>query len=604
MLNTVPNRIEYAGNGTSAVFAWPYRVNSPTHLGVMIFNSSGAQPAFITPQFLNTDFTFSATADPSGVYPSGGNIIFNSSPNAQSVIVMFRSSVVTNDFFIPQNGPIPATAANNEFDYLTMLIQRSQDLNTRSMRLPDGLPGTVDMTLPSNIFQSNGKRPIVVVNSSGLSWSFDETLQQYLPNTLAYATNNSSLTSLPGAASGLYLISNGSSAPSWSGIIIVPGSLVGVVPVVNGGTGTGSSFTRGVPIFSGTSSIYAPMTGVFWDEAEKTLRIGSGVVAFLGLPLANGPLRTVGSGIVTVGSTALSNEVAGTLGVEKGGTGTATSSMIQYGVLYASSATQVGIVPSSAAGNVLTANGSSAPTYQPVSTTNTVTRKTSAATALTSENTIILSGSSWTLNLWDAVGNSGRAINLMHDGSSFVQVYTIVASGAQTIGRFGNSIKMHTREQTLRLESDGANFYVANSKTNTPWAPYAATFNGFGSVTVHYAFWRRTGDSMEIDVKWTAATVTASEARVIFPDNLALSANSSRVSSALTYVGHCAPGLMGTNTYLQWALVEPLTFYCVFGRQVQTQTDAPLTKVAGNVLTVNNSPHAMKATIPMNEWIP
>ncbi len=175
-ISTVTNRVGYQGDGTSAVFAFPYRFHALTDLGVFVYNSSVAAGSIIQPQVLNTNYTLSATANAAGVYPNGGSVVFNSSPNAQSVIVIFRSSIITNGFVVGQNGSIPSVALNNEIDYLTLIAQRLQDQTSRSVRLADGHFGTFDPTLPADLGRIGSST--IMVNGQGTGLTMGPTADQ------------------------------------------------------------------------------------------------------------------------------------------------------------------------------------------------------------------------------------------------------------------------------------------------------------------------------------------------------------------------------------------------------------------------------------------
>ncbi len=170
-VSSVTNRVQYQGDGTSAIFAFGFQMHAQSDLAVFAFNSSLALAQMITPMVLNgaggTGFTISGTANASGVYPNGANVVMNSAPNAQTVMVIFRSSVLTNTFSVGQTGTIPATALNNEFDYLTLIGQRLQDQTTRSVRLKDGFAGNFNPTLPPQLTASS----VLIINgdSSGFN---------------------------------------------------------------------------------------------------------------------------------------------------------------------------------------------------------------------------------------------------------------------------------------------------------------------------------------------------------------------------------------------------------------------------------------------------
>ena len=175
-ISTTTNRVEYQGNGTSAVFSFPYRFDSQSDLAAFVYNSSAATIAQLTKDAAGGfGFTVNATADSSGVYKNGGSVIFNSAPNVQTQVVIFRSSAITNNFQVLQNGSIPSTGLTNVIDTLTMVSQRVNDLITRSIRMPDGLVTRgFDTTLPLNI--NNAGSTTIMTNAEGTGLVLGPTL--------------------------------------------------------------------------------------------------------------------------------------------------------------------------------------------------------------------------------------------------------------------------------------------------------------------------------------------------------------------------------------------------------------------------------------------
>lgn len=607
-ISTVTNRIEYQGNGTSATFAFPYRIDAQSHLSVFVFNSSGQAAGVITPMQLNAagpfGYVFSGTANNQGIYTTGGNVIFNSTPNVQSAIVMFRSSVITSDFNVGQFGAIPATSLNNELDYLTMLQQRAQDLNTRSVRLKDGFYGNFDPTLPSNISQSPGKR--LVVNSSATGWSFDETLQQYIPNTVVIATTNSSITSLGGDIPGRLLTSNGSSAPSWQGFNLNGGSVTGVLQVQNGGTGTGSTFNYDSLVYVGTSGIFTELLRIQWDDATNTLVVGTSAPASMRLNgILSKPIRTDASGNLIAGSTSLANEVSGINSVTNGGTGTGTS-YTQYGVIYASSATQMGTIPSAQSGFVLTANGSSAPTFQAAAVTNSVSTKTANYVVTANDRYLLLNSSSFNITLTAAATN-GKEISFRHINSSGVGAFFgnmgIVGSGV-LINNL-NSTSLSSYGEQLDLTFDSASLTWFGRRTiPSAWSGYNPNIIGFGSSTLSHAKWRRVGQDLEVDLMWRSATVQAVLPTIQLPEVTTMQAmqtGSSTIGST-AMIGFIASDLQSTNV-IQWAgLIDPLGGAIRFGRTNQTQTDGILWKQTASAMFLSNTRYHLRGSFQVLGW--
>lgn len=451
-ISSVTNRVEYQGNGSSALFSFPYQFHAQSDLAVFSYNSSAtAIGDIIKPFVLNAagpfGYTVSGTANASGIYPSGANIVLNSSPNVATVMVIFRSSIVTNSFNVGQNGIIPSTGLNNQVDYLTLINQRLQDQVTRSVRLPDGYYGTFDPTIPADLAKKSGKS--LVVNSTASGWVLTDPLAAtYIANTLIYADANASATSLGGSAAGNILVSNGSSAPSWGSISIgsgtvSAGSITGILANTNGGTGTGDNFTQyGVVVASSATQLSQTLAG--GGDVPLLGNAGS-VPTFRALPLSSG------------------SSVTGTLATGNGGTGSA-GPYLQYGLIFANTPTQFGTVASATAGTVLTANGSSAPTFQAIPAVNLTTNGSGVLPIVnggTNRNTMtagsILFGSGTT-----QVGLAVAGVNQVVLGGG--------SSGPITVVGYGSSAHV------LTSTGDGtAPTWLPASSTPGPTAPTVVT---------------------------------------------------------------------------------------------------------------------------------
>lgn len=84
---------------------------------------------------------------------------------------------------------------------------------------------------------------------------------------------------------------------------------------------------------------------------------------------------------------------------------------------------------------------------------------TGTDTALTTDDVLVLSGSSFTETLFTAVGNSGKAVDIIHLGTSLTNQYTIATIGGQTIGG-ASTLIMYGNTEYLRVISDGANWKI------------------------------------------------------------------------------------------------------------------------------------------------
>lgn len=118
-------------------------------------------------------------------------------------------------------------------------------------------------------------------------------------------------------------------------------SLAGTLANTNGGTGQSSAFTQYGITYASTTSVLATTAA----GTSTTLLHGNA------------------SGAPTFGAVSLTADVSGTLPNTSGGTGQ-SSAFTQYGVTYASTTSALATTAAGSAGQVLTSNGSSAPTFQ------------------------------------------------------------------------------------------------------------------------------------------------------------------------------------------------------------------------------------------------
>ncbi len=304
-LSSLTNRIVYVGDGSSATFSFPYYFFAQSDLKVYQYDVSSGSSALLA---LNTNYTVSGTPNGQGIYSSGANVIISSSVTNSSYIVIVRNPPETQNFVLQQNAVIPSTSLTQQLDYLTILIQRHEDALSRAVKLPDGFAGTFDPSLPTNMnaFASNG----IFLNSTATGWTYGPFANSYIPNTLIYAPTGSSVASLGGGAAGLFLQSNGSSAPSWAAVSLSGSSVAGTLSLSNGGTGGLTPQTWGV-VFASSATQLATT-----DPAPVGFALisnQSSAPTFQRLPFA-----TAGSGFVAIanGGTGGNSYVSGSGAVQ------------------------------------------------------------------------------------------------------------------------------------------------------------------------------------------------------------------------------------------------------------------------------------------------
>lgn len=108
---------------------------------------------------------------------------------------------------------------------------------------------------------------------------------------------------------------------------------------------------------------------------------------------------------------------------------------------------------------ILAADGGSILSVRSVTTTDSCN---------SSDDVLLLSGSSFTETLFTAVGNTGKVLYIKHAGTSLTQVYTLNTTSSQTIGGVASgSYALYTNGETLVIVSDGSNWQIIDHKTNS-----------------------------------------------------------------------------------------------------------------------------------------
>lgn len=134
----------------------------------------------------------------------------------------------------------------------------------------------------------------------------------------------------------------------------------------------------------------------------------------------------------------------------------------------------------------------------------------------------------------------------------------------------------------------------------TDWQTYtpAATQSGWGTVTVSHAKWRRIGDSMEVNVKFTAGTVVGGTlARFDLPNGLL---TASWLSTS-TLVGTAGKTTATVNDF--WIVAEPGVSYVSFSASRDAAAAGNLTPATITSLSVANGQIiGFNAIVPIQDW--
>lgn len=186
-------------------------------------------------------------------------------------------------------------------------------------------------------------------------------------------------------------------------------------------------------------------------------------------------------------------------------------------------------------------------------------------------------------------------------GSSGMLYFTL-APGATTaqfrtglhVARASNTGAVTVNWDDFKIEPDLAQANVPVSD----WQSYTPTFTGLGTAASVDFYWRRVGDSLEIQGIWTTGTPTATEARISLPTGLVPDAT--KVAS-LKAVGNWYFG--NTSSSAPYAGVVNITTpnsYVTFGYR-DNSTHA-FNQALGSTAFGSSTKYGLMATIPISGW--
>ena len=150
-------------------------------------------------------------------------------------------------------------------------------------------------------------------------------------------------------------------------------------------------------------------------------------------------------------------------------------------------------------------------------------------------------------------------------------------------------------DYTVKIDNvqiGGKESYI--SPAMTPWVDYTPTFTGFGTVTINKAQWRRDGEEILLNVKFTSGTSTAVEAQMTLPGTYTSKANIATIEK----VGY---GIISSTSVAQFAIYdEPSKGYVTFG--FQSSAGAGFIKQLGSNVLSSGQIMSFDARIPCAQF--
>lgn len=140
-------------------------------------------------------------------------------------------------------------------------------------------------------------------------------------------------------------------------------------------------------------------------------------------------------------------------------------------------------------------------------------------TATAADDVLLLSGASFTENLFTAVGNTGKVLVINHGGTHLTQVYTIDPAGAETIDGL-STYPLYTNGESVKIISDGTNWILIEHKASTEWIDAGLVVIGASTTAptkgstanLDKAHWRREGQNAIVRMNYVQTSAVGSSA--------------------------------------------------------------------------------------------
>lgn len=378
--------------------------------------------------------------------------------------------------------------------------------------------------------------------------------------------------------------------------------------VARGGTNLGSGTSGGVLAYtaSGTLASSAAL-------AANQIVLGGGAGAVPATLASLGTTTTLlhgnAAGAPTFGAVALATDVSGTLAVGNGGTGQTsyTDGQLLIGNSSGNTLTKATL---SAGTNITITNGGGSISIAASSSASpawTYTSQTTTYSAVVND-WILASGSSFTITLPTAVGQSGKSIVIQHNGTALTQVYTLNTTSAQTIGGIASgAYKLTTTGEVLIVLSDGTNWQILGHQTESGPTAFTPTFSaGWGTVTSKNFYWSRHGRLMKIFGYATCGTVANSLGSVSIPASAVIDTTvhgSNTTAAAGSRVGYMNNGQTASFCPMVTAGGTSTTLIYLGGL---VSANIPLipTATTANNMGSNSTIFALDAELAIVDWQP
>lgn len=179
------------------------------------------------------------------------------------------------------------------------------------------------------------------------------------------------------------------------------------------------------------------------------------------------------------------------------------------------------------------------------------------------------------------------ALTLTHNGTS------LILQGAANVTTAAGDSAIFVSEGSGNWRCIGYQSATSNVPVVTSWTAYTPTFTGFGTVSGVDAYWRRVGDTLELDVRFVCGTSTATQARMSLPSGLTSVTGPNDHIAGYGFITVASAGV--------WTvIIEQTQTYVTFGKQ--DGSNGGLTKANGSTILSSGNVASFRAAVRIAGW--
>jgi hypothetical protein len=208
------NRVSYAGNGSTTVFPYTYKIFDQDDLTVILRAANGTE----TVQTITSQYTVSGVGN-----AGGGNVTMLTAPASGATLVILREQDLIQELDIVPNDPFPADSLEGALDKLTFMVQQHEETLGRTIKASRtntiaGSEFTISAADRANkVFAFDGSGDVSITQGIGIyrgNWSASTaySVRDIVKDT---STNNIFIANTAHTSSGAQPITTNTDSAKW-----------------------------------------------------------------------------------------------------------------------------------------------------------------------------------------------------------------------------------------------------------------------------------------------------------------------------------------------------------------------------------------------------